>query len=132
MAKIYALIDVIGCPYALMLTAANVGDVKAAPVLLKRSGRMRYLLADKGYDADRLRRSLRDAGAGPAIPRQRNSNGTIRCGKDRYRSHQLIENVFVPSQRLPPCRHQLRQFRHQPPLRRRNRARSLAQIILNS
>ena len=24
---------------------------------------MRYLLADKGYDADQLRRSLRDAGA---------------------------------------------------------------------
>ena len=29
---------------------------------------MRYLLADKGYDADRLRRSLRDVGAVPAIP----------------------------------------------------------------
>lgn len=77
MAKIYALIDVIGCPYALMLKAANVGDVKAAPVLLKRSGRMRYLLADKGYDADRLRRSLRDAGAGSAIPRQRKRNAPI-------------------------------------------------------
>lgn len=64
----YALTDVIGRPYALMLTAGNVSDVKAAPALLERAGRMRYLLADKGYDADRLRRSLRDAGAVPVIP----------------------------------------------------------------
>ena len=45
-----------------MLTAGNVSDVKAAPALIERAGGMRYLLADKGYDADRLRRSLRDAG----------------------------------------------------------------------
>ncbi len=42
-----------------MLTPGNVADVKAAPALLERAGRMRYLLADKGYDADALRRSLR-------------------------------------------------------------------------
>lgn len=36
-----------------MLTAGNVRDVKAAPALLERSSRMRYLLADKDYDADR-------------------------------------------------------------------------------
>ncbi len=30
-----------------MLTASNVSDVKAAPALLERAGRMRYLLADK-------------------------------------------------------------------------------------
>ena len=57
--KVHALTDVIGRPYALMLTPGNVADVKAAPALLERAGRMRYLLADKGYDADALRRSLR-------------------------------------------------------------------------
>jgi IS5 family transposase len=42
--------------------------VKAAPELLARLGaRTRYLLADKGYDADALRRSLRQAGAVPVI-----------------------------------------------------------------
>jgi IS5 family transposase len=55
-----------------MLTAGNVSDVKAAPALLKQAGRMRYLLADKGYDADQLRRSLRDAGAVSVIPGRRN------------------------------------------------------------
>jgi transposase len=55
---------------------------------------MRYLLGDKGYDADRLRRLLRDAGAVPAIPGRRNRNRTIRYDKDRCRGRHLIENAF--------------------------------------
>ena len=64
-----------------MLTAGNVSDVKAAPALLERAVRMRYLLGDKGYDADRLRRSLRDAGAVPVIPGRRNRKRAIRYDK---------------------------------------------------
>lgn len=64
-------------PYVLMLTARNVSDIKAPPAPLERAGRMRYLLADKGYDADRLRRSLRDAGAVPVIPGRRNRKRAI-------------------------------------------------------
>ncbi len=51
-----------------MLTPGNVADVTAAPELLARMGRARYVLADKGYDADPLRRALRQAGAVPVIP----------------------------------------------------------------
>lgn len=76
--KVRALIDNIGCSYALILTAGNVNDIKAAPALLYRAGRMRYLLADKGYDADHLRRSLRDARAVSVIPGRRNRKRTIR------------------------------------------------------
>ena len=54
--KVHALTDVIGRPYALMLTPGNVADVKAAPERLARMGRARYVVADKGYDADPLRR----------------------------------------------------------------------------
>jgi transposase len=77
-----------------MLTAGNVSDIKAAPALLQRAGRMRYLLADKGYDADQLRRSLRDAGAVPVIPGRRHRKRTIRYDKGRYRGRHLIENAF--------------------------------------
>jgi len=52
--KIYTLTNVIGRPYALMLTRGNVSDVLAAPTLLERAGHIRYLLGDKSYDADRL------------------------------------------------------------------------------
>ena len=77
-----------------MLTGGNVSDVKAAPALLERAGGMRYLLGDKGYDADRLRRSLREDGAVPVIPGRRNRKRAIRYDKNRYRSRHLIENAF--------------------------------------
>jgi len=52
-----------------MLTAGNVSDVRAASALLERAGGVRYLLADKAYDADRLRRSLCEARSRPRHPR---------------------------------------------------------------
>lgn len=75
--KTHALTDVVR-PYALMLTPGNVSDIKAAPALLERGGRMQYLLGDKGYDADSVRRSLRAAGAVPVILGRHNRKGTIR------------------------------------------------------
>lgn len=77
-----------------MLTPGNVSDVKAAPALLERAGRVHYLLDDKGYDADRLRRSLREAGTTPVIPGRRNRKRAIRYDQERYRQRRLIENAF--------------------------------------
>ena len=47
---VHALTDVESPPYALRRIAGSVSDWKAAPGLLKRASRMRYLLGDKGYD----------------------------------------------------------------------------------
>lgn len=77
-----------------MLTPGNVSDVSAAPALLERAGPMRYLLGDKGYDADHLRRSLREAGTVPVIPGRRGRKRTIRYDKQRYRDRHLVENAF--------------------------------------
>jgi transposase len=68
--------------------------VKAAPELIARMGRARYLLADKGYDADPLRRSLRQAGTVPVIPGRANRKRAIRYDKKRYKGRHLIENAF--------------------------------------
>jgi transposase len=77
-----------------MLTPGNVADVKAAPDLLARMGRVRYLLADKGYDADALRRSLRQAGAVPVIPGRSNRKWKVRYDRERYKDRHLVENAF--------------------------------------
>lgn len=77
-----------------MLTPGNVSDVKAPPALLERAGRMRYLLGDKGYDADRLRRLLREGGVTPVIPGRRNRKRTVRYDQQRYRGRHLIEKAF--------------------------------------
>ena len=77
-----------------MLTPGNISDIKAAPALLEHAGRVRYLLGDKGYDADSLRRSLREAGAIPVIPGRSNRKRAIRYDKQRYCGRHLVENAF--------------------------------------
>lgn len=78
----------------LVLTGGNISNVKAAPALLERAGRMRYLLGDKGYDADFLRRVARDAVAIPVIPGGRTRKRVIHYDKQRYAGRHLIENAF--------------------------------------
>ena len=92
--KIHALADALGRPYVLMLTPGNVSDVKAAPRLLKRAARLRYLIGDKGYDADWFRKAIREAGAVPVIPGRRNRKRKIRYDKKRYKERHRIENAF--------------------------------------
>jgi hypothetical protein len=88
--KLHAGTDVIGRPYALMRTASNVSDIKAAPALIQRAGRMRYLPTEKAQDSDRLRR---DAGAVPVIHSRRTAaHHPLR--KVGYGDRHLIENAF--------------------------------------
>ena len=68
--------------------------MKAAPVLLSQLNGARYLLADKGYDANALRCALRRQGTVPVIPGRVNRKRTIVYDKRRYRDRHLIENAF--------------------------------------
>jgi transposase len=54
----------------------------------------RYVLGDKGYDANSLRKSLRSAAIVPVIPGRRNRKRAICYDKKRYRERHLIENAF--------------------------------------
>ncbi len=66
----------------------------AAPALLAHARGARYVLADKGYDADDLRRSLRQAGAVPVTPDCTNRKRKVQHDKVRYRERHQIENAF--------------------------------------
>ena len=55
-----------------VLTPGNAPDMTGADLFLSRMPKIRYLIADKGYDADRLRASLWDGGTIPAIPERTN------------------------------------------------------------
>jgi transposase len=77
-----------------MLTPGNVSDVTVAPDLIADLEGARYILADKGYDADALRRTVRRAGAVPVIPGRRTRKTKIALDKPRYRDRHLIENAF--------------------------------------
>jgi transposase len=52
------------------------------------------LIADKGYDANRLRNRLKAAGTKPIIPGRRNRKRPIRYDVQRYRERWRIEAAF--------------------------------------
>ena len=87
--------DVLGRPMAVELSAGNVADISAvSPELLRLVGRGEHLLADKGYDADALRRTLRVQGAIAVIPGRCNRKRKIPLDKARYRQRWRIEAAF--------------------------------------
>ncbi len=92
--KVHALTDTLGRPYAFELTPGHVSDVKAAGLLLHRAAGARYLIADKGYDANAIRKSLRQEGKVPVIPGRINRKRKIVYDKARYRDRHLVENAF--------------------------------------
>lgn len=92
--KLHALTDVLGRPFAFMLTPGKVSDMRAAPTLLARLDKARYLVADKGYDANGLRAFLRSRNTVPVIPGRTNRKRSIDYDKRRYRHRHLIENTF--------------------------------------
>lgn len=92
--KIHAVCDLLGRPVALMLTPGNTSDIRAADLMQEHFKRFRHLVADKGYDADRFRRALRDAGTMPVIPGRSNRKRRIRHDERRYKDRWLIEAMF--------------------------------------
>ena len=74
--------------------AGVTADVKAAPLFADAIRGAGFLIADKGYDANSFRRSLRETGARPVIPGRSNRKRPIEYDKERYRDRHLIENAF--------------------------------------
>ena len=76
------------------LTAGNVSDIRAVELLADELQKARYVIADKGYDANSFRKVLRESGACPVIPGRSNRKKTIFYDKVRYRDRHLVENAF--------------------------------------
>ena len=88
------LTDLLGRPAVIRLSAGNVSDVRAADDLLSVVGPLRRLTADKGYDANALRKRLRADGVKPIIPGRINRKRTIRYDEKRYKDRWRIEAAF--------------------------------------
>ena len=84
----------IGRPFAFLLTSGNAADSPVAPLLLSGLQGARYLLGDKGYDANALRKFLRQSAIVPVIPGRSNRRRSVSYDKQRYRQRHLIENAF--------------------------------------
>lgn len=77
-----------------MLSPGNINDISVAADLVQRAGRMRRLLADKGYDANSLRQLLEHAGTEAVIPSTTSRTVPIAYDKRAYRQRNRIERMF--------------------------------------
>lgn len=61
---------------------------------MRRLPRARFMLADRGYDADWLRADLQSQNITPCIPPRKNRNTLIEYDKHLYKQRHKIENMF--------------------------------------
>lgn len=93
--KLHARCDGQGRPLGFVLTPGQAHDVQGFGPLFRMLGeRIEAILADKGYDADAVRRQLANAGVEAVIPAESNRRQPIPHDRDKYRWRNLIERLF--------------------------------------
>lgn len=92
--KIHAVVDAQGVPIRLSLTAGRAHDAPIADKLLNQLKSHTIVLADKAYDADRIRALIEDQGATPNIPPKSNKRWKPCFSKRLYPERNLIERFF--------------------------------------
>mgnify|MGYP003669371817 FL=1 len=86
--------DALGRPIRLFLTAGNVSHYIGARAMMSSLPRAKWLLADRGYDANWFRNGLKDMAIEPCIPSRKSRKETIPHDKVRYKLRHKIENMF--------------------------------------
>ena len=103
--KIHLQAEGMGKPMQFVVTSGQTSDVKGfaplnAKVKVKRLGRgrpkqrPRYLLGDKAYDAQSIRRTLRRQHTTPVIPKRKNAKRKPRFNRGLYRERNRIERLI--------------------------------------
>jgi transposase len=92
--KIHALVDAEGLPIALKLTEGQAHDGRSARDMLEALSQGQILLADRAYDADALRQSLKQRGAWANIKPMPNRRNIQAFSAFLYRQRNLVERFF--------------------------------------
>jgi transposase len=91
--KIHAVVDALGNPANLILTAGQIHDLACAQELIENLD-PEALIGDKAYDADALIDTLAGREITPVIPPKANRNIKRECDFALYRERNLIERFF--------------------------------------
>jgi transposase len=86
-------VDALGNPVRFIVTAGNVNDILQAEDLISGFS-FDKLLGDKGYDSDRFRARIAEAGAEAVIPSTRSRSQAIPYDKHVYEDRNLVERFF--------------------------------------
>ena len=88
------LADDRGRPVAFALTPGNVADITMAAPLLGAVARPKRLLADKAYDADSLRKWLKQRKVKAVVPSTASRRTPYPLDSRAYKRRNLIERMF--------------------------------------
>jgi putative transposase len=91
--KIHAATDALGNPVRLLLGPGQRNDITQAHDLIE-GFEAQAVIADKGYDADHLRKAVLASDAIPVIPSKSNRRAPIDCDKALYKERNLVERFF--------------------------------------
>lgn len=99
--KIHALVDGKGRAIKLLLSAGNIADVSMAPALVSdlREEDCGTLVADKGYDSDKLRELLLEKDIVPCFAINGTRKESRYFHRGYYRHRHLVENFFAALKR---------------------------------
>jgi transposase len=92
--KIHARVDGQGRPIQILITPGQAHDLTGAEPLLAEIDRGTIVVADKAYDADRLRAQLKARGAIANIPNMIRRKKRFRWTKALYRERNQVERFF--------------------------------------
>ena len=92
--RLHAVTDAQGRPIRFFMTAGQVSDYIGARALLSGLPNVKWLLGDRGYDADWFREALQDKGIRACIPGRKKRKTPIKYDKRRYKRRNRIEIMF--------------------------------------
>ena len=92
--KIHAIVDANGLPIRLALSPGQAHDASLIDELLRGLPGKAMLLADRAYDADKIRADQAERGGWANIPPKRNRVNPIVFSPHLYRQRNLIERFF--------------------------------------
>ena len=71
-----------------------MSDYKVAEILLDKVPSAKFMLADRGYDADWFRNGLRTKGIEPCITPRKSRKIQLEYDKTLYKQRHKVENMF--------------------------------------
>lgn len=93
--KIHLLCSVDRRPVDFVLSEGQAGDATfASELIVNNSGYMKYFLADKAYDSDKIRTLLSSSRINACIPPKANRKEEIPYDKELYKKRHVVENMF--------------------------------------
>lgn len=77
-----------------LLYPGNTNDIQMAQELVDAAGPFRRLIADRGYDANHLRRLIAEQGAEAVIPSTTSGKAPIPYDAQAYRARNRVERLW--------------------------------------